>query len=53
MFMKNEWYEFVHDMYKELLIFNPNEDEYKRRLIVVSIKTNRIAEARKLASRVA
>ena len=53
MFMKNEWYEFVHEMYKELLVFNPNEDEYKRRLIVVSIKTNRIAEARKLASRVA
>lgn len=53
MFMKNEWYEFVHEVYKELLLKYPAEDEYKRRLIVVSVKTNRMKEARELAAKVA
>ncbi|MFP8488629.1 tetratricopeptide repeat protein [Gracilimonas sp. Q87] len=53
LFMKNEWYEFVHNIYNRLLQSYPNEDEYKRRLIVVSIKTNRIEKARKLAAKVA
>ena len=53
MFMKNQWYEFVHEVYRTLLVAHPNEDEYKRRLIVVSVKTNRIKEARDLAAKVA
>lgn len=53
MFMSNGWYEFVHDVYSKLLEVYPEEDEYKRRLIVVSVKTNRIEQARRLASKVA
>ncbi|MEX2478598.1 MAG: tetratricopeptide repeat protein [Gracilimonas sp.] len=53
MFMTNEWFEFVHHVYSELLLMYPKEDEYKRRMIVVSVKTNRIEEARKLAAKVA
>lgn len=53
MFMSNGWYEFVHKIYSKLLEVYPHEDEYKRRLIVVSVKTNRMDEARRLASKVA
>ncbi len=53
MFMSNGWYEFVHEIYSKLLEVYPEEDEYKRRLIVVSVKTNRIEQARRLASKVA
>ncbi|MTI86455.1 MAG: hypothetical protein FH748_00650 [Balneolaceae bacterium] len=53
MFMQNEWYEFVYKIYSRLYNEHPEEDEYKRRLIVVSIKTNRVEQARKLAAKVA
>lgn len=53
MFIENGWYEFVHDVYMDLYHANPTVDEYRRRLIVSSIKTNRVEYARKLAIKVA
>ncbi|SMO95855.1 hypothetical protein SAMN06265219_11951 [Gracilimonas mengyeensis] len=53
LFMKNEWYEFVYNIYNELFDEHPDEDEFRRRLIVVSMKTNRLEQARRLAAKVA
>jgi tetratricopeptide (TPR) repeat protein len=53
MFMKKEWFDFVYEIYNALHNKYPDDDEFKRRLIVVSVKTQRVEKARKLASRVA
>lgn len=53
LFMKNEWFELVHDIYEDLHEMYPEDDDFKRRLIVTSVKTNRIEQARNLATKVA
>lgn len=53
MFMQNEWHEFVYELYRELYNSNPQIDEYRRRLIVASVKTNRVEQAQKLVAKVA
>lgn len=53
MFMQNEWHEFVYELYWELYNSNPQIDEYRRRLIVASVKTNRVEQAQKLVAKVA
>ncbi len=53
MFMQNEWHEFVYELYRELYNSNPQVDEYRRRLIVASVKTNRVEQAQKLVAKVA
>lgn len=53
MFMENGWYDFVYDLYAQLHKDFPQNDEYRRRLIVASIKTNRVEQAQKLITKVA
>jgi tetratricopeptide (TPR) repeat protein len=53
MFMQNEWHEFVYELYWKLYNLNPQVDEYRRRLIVASVKTNRVEQAQKLVAKVA
>jgi tetratricopeptide (TPR) repeat protein len=53
MFMQKEWYDFVYELYRELYNEYPQEDEFRRRLIVASIKTNRVELAQKLVAKVA
>ena len=53
LFMENQWYEPVHNIYEELHEQFPENDDFKRRLIVTSVKTNRIEKARNLATKVA
>ncbi len=53
MFMENGWYDFVYDLYAQLHQDFPQNDEYRRRLIVASLKTNRIEQAQKLIAKVA
>ena len=53
MFMKNKWYDLVHSVYSRLYVAHPENDEYRRRLIVTLLKTNRIEQARDLATKVA
>ena len=53
MFMENEWHEFVYELYWQLYNSNPQIDEYRRRLIVASVKTNRVEQAQKLVAKVA
>jgi hypothetical protein len=53
MFMKKEWYGFVRDVYDDLHHAYPQDDEYRRRLIVTLIKTDNVEQARILATKVA
>jgi len=53
MFMKKNWYETVYEVYSELYYHFPQNDEFRRRLIVTLVKTNRVEQARNLASKVA
>lgn len=53
LFMKNEWFELVFEIYEQLHEKYPEDGDFKRRLIVTSIKTNRMEKARSLASKVA
>lgn len=53
MFMQNEWHEFVYELYWQLYNTNPETDEYRRRLIVAAVKTNRVEQAQKLVAKVA
>ncbi|MAL16783.1 MAG: hypothetical protein CL670_08580 [Balneola sp.] len=53
MFMQKEWYDFAYNLYRELYNEHPHDDEYRRRLIVASVKTNRVEQAQKLVSKVA
>jgi hypothetical protein len=46
--MKNEWYAFVGELYERLYTAEPENAEYRRRLIVAFSKTDRIDRARKL-----
>jgi tetratricopeptide (TPR) repeat protein len=48
LFMKNEWYAFVGELYERLYTAEPENAEYRRRLIVAFSKTDRLARARKL-----
>lgn len=53
MFMKKGWYESVYEVYSELHYHYPQNDEFRRRLIVTLVKTGRLEQARNLASKVA
>lgn len=53
MFMKKNWHDFVYEIYNALHRQYPNDEEFIRRLIVVSVKTQRVEKARELAARVA
>ena len=53
MFLKKNWYETVYEVYSELNYHYPQNDEYRRRLIVTLLKTGRVEQARNLASKVA
>ncbi len=53
MFMKRNWYETVYEVYSELYYHYPQNDEFRRRLIVTLVKTGRVEQARNLASKVA
>jgi len=53
MFLKKNWYETVYEVYSELNYHYPQNDEYRRRLIVTLVKTGRVEQARNLASKVA
>lgn len=53
MFMKNGWYGFVRDVYDDLHHAYPQDDEYRRRLIVTLLKTDNVEKARNLATKVA
>lgn len=48
MFMRKGWYDFVFNIYNQLYTFYPENNEYKRRLIVTLSKTDRLEKARKL-----
>lgn len=53
MFMKRKWFESVYEVYSELYYHYPQNDEFRRRLIVTLVKTGRLEQARNLASKVA
>lgn len=53
MFMKQNWYESVYQVYSELHFKFPQNDEFRRRLIVTLVKTKRVEQARNLATKVA
>ncbi len=53
MFIKQGWYETVYEVYSELHYHYPQNDEFRRRLIVTLVKTGRLEQARNLASKVA
>lgn len=48
LFMTNKWYVFVAELYERLYTAEPENAEYRRRLIVALSKTDRIERARKL-----
>lgn len=48
LFMNNKWYVFVADLYERLYTSEPENAEYRRRLIVALSKTDRLERARKL-----
>jgi hypothetical protein len=48
LFMTNKWYAFAGDLYERLYEAEPDNGEYRRRLIVAFSKTDRIDRARKL-----
>lgn len=48
LFMNNQWYTFAGEIYEELYKAEPENPEYRRRLIVALSKTDRIERARKL-----
>ena len=53
LFMKKNWYEMPYEVYSELYYHYPENDEFRRRLIVTLVKTGRVEQARNLASKVA
>ena len=48
LFMTNKWYVFVSELYERLFDAEPENAEYRRRLIVALSKTDRLERARKL-----
>lgn len=48
LFMTNKWYAYVGELYERLYAADPQNAEYRRRLIVALSKTDRIERARKL-----
>lgn len=52
MFIKNEWYTFVVSIYTKLHNAYPENQVYKRRLIVALTKTNRLDKARNMLSNI-
>lgn len=48
LFMNNKWYVFAGDLYERLYTAEPENAEYRRRLIVALSKTDRLDRARKL-----
>ncbi len=53
LFIQQGWYESVYEVYSELHYHYPQNDEFRRRLIVTLVKTGRLEQARNLASKVA
>lgn len=51
MFLKQGWFDMVYEVYSQLYEEHRQVDEYKRRLIVAAIKTNRVEQARRLATK--
>ena len=50
MFISKGWYEYVAEIYETLYRENPQNADYKRRLIVALSKTNKLGKARKLVA---
>jgi len=50
MFISKGWYEYVAEIYETLYQQNPQNSDYKRRLIVALSKTNKLRKARKLVA---
>lgn len=48
LFMTSKWYAYVAELYERLYTAEPENTEYRRRLIVALSKTDRIERARKL-----
>jgi hypothetical protein len=48
LFMTNKWYVYVAELYERLYAADPENAEYRRRLIVALSKTDRIERARNL-----
>lgn len=48
LFMKRGWYDYAGSIYEKLYRAEPENAEYRRRLIVTFSKTNKIEKARKL-----
>ncbi len=52
MFMKKDWYDYVSTIYKKLHDAHPEDQEYKRKLIVTLTKTNRLDQAKKMVANI-
>ncbi len=52
MFMKKDWYDYVSNIYKKLHEAYPEDQEYKRKLIVTLTKTNRLDQAKKMVANI-
>ncbi|PAU94595.1 hypothetical protein CK503_07320 [Aliifodinibius salipaludis] len=52
MFMKKDWYDYVSNIYKKLYDAHPEDQEYKRKLIVTLTKTNRLDQAKKMVANI-
>ena len=48
LFMTNKWYAYASELYERLYAAEPDNTEYRRRLIVALSKTDRLDRARKL-----
>jgi hypothetical protein len=52
LFMKRDWYDYVSTVYKKLYDAYPEDQEYKRKLIVTLTKTNRLDQAKKMVANI-
>ena len=52
MFMKRDWYDYVSTVYRKLYNAHPEDQEYKRKLIVTLTKTNRLDQAKKMVANI-
>lgn len=52
LFMKRDWYDYVSGIYKKLYNVYPDDQEYKRKLIVTLTKTNRLDQAKKMVANI-
>lgn len=52
LFMKNEWYDYVSQIYSRLHSLHPENRTYKRKLIVTLTKTNRLDKAKAMLANI-